>query len=45
VTLTGGHGSSVAIIANFAEDTAPTAVPAAPVISATDGTYEDRESS
>jgi hypothetical protein len=42
VMLTGGHRSSVTITANFAIDTAPTAVPATPAISATDGTYEDR---
>ena len=43
VTLTGGHGSSVTITANFAKDTTtPTAVPAAPEVSATDGTCEDR---
>ncbi|MFA6291320.1 MAG: InlB B-repeat-containing protein [Victivallales bacterium] len=43
VKLTGGHGSSVTITANFANDTVvPTTLPAAPVVSATDGTYEDR---
>ncbi len=42
VMLTGDHGSSVTITANFAEDAAPTVVPAVPVISATDGKYEDR---
>jgi hypothetical protein len=40
VTLNGGHGSAATITANFAVDTiAPTA---APVISATDGTYWNR---
>ena len=42
VTLMGDHGSSATITANFAEDAVPTVVPAIPVISATDGTYEDR---
>ncbi|HCE42376.1 MAG TPA: hypothetical protein DET40_02365 [Lentisphaeria bacterium] len=42
VKLTGTHGSSATITANFADNTAPTAVPAAPVVSATDGTFEDR---
>jgi hypothetical protein len=42
VTLTGGHGSTVMITANFAEDMLATTFPAIPVISATDGTYEDR---
>ncbi len=43
VTLTGGHGSMVTLIANFAQDTnIPTSLPKAPVVSATDGIYEDR---
>ncbi|MFZ2656415.1 MAG: leucine-rich repeat protein [Victivallales bacterium] len=43
VTLTGDHESSVTITANFADNTTiPTAVPAAPIVSASDGTYEDR---
>ncbi len=42
VTLSGDHGSSATITANFAEDAVPTVVTAIPVISATDGTYEDR---
>ena len=42
LTLTGGHGSTLTLTANFAEDTAATVIPAAPVISASDGTYVDR---
>ncbi|MFZ2657051.1 MAG: leucine-rich repeat protein [Victivallales bacterium] len=42
VKLTGADGSSATITANFAENAVATAVPAAPVVSASDGTYEDR---
>ncbi len=43
VTLTCGYGSLVTIIANFAENSnTPTSFPAAPVVTATDGIYEDR---
>lgn len=41
VKLTGNNGTAT-VTANFAADATPTARPAAPVISATDGTYEDR---